>query len=523
VRSTGRLAVVLVAVALTTSACPSSKLKVGPSQTPTRGRPGGAVVVAYPNEPATLNPFARTGDDPATHDLARMLMPSMYRITPEGKRELWLLASEPIETRGPPFSVTIELRSDAVWSDGTPITVDDLRFTWKAALKVTPVARQGYDRIERIVPLSKKRARIEFRSIFRRWRDLFSAGAGLLPKHALSDQKGLERLDSGWPVSGGPFVLKAWHPGLDMVFAPNPHAWFARPLLKQLRVVFVPDDIGALALLRKKAVQGLVTYQAPDWIRRAQSISGVVVSTDTGQTWVALVMNTEAAPLTDVRVRRAFADSIDRARLARGLLQAEGILLNAVPPASSTAFRDLGKLARSRSTLTAAGWTGSEIRQKAGQKLTFTLALADADSLGGVVARAIQYQSARAGFDVETIVLPQDDLFTRWFPTSRFEAALVTWRDPPDGAARAHFASTASGTPNLSRFGDGMLDAAFAAEDAAGGAPQAKSEKLLASGLPVLPMATLAVSIITSNGLRGARASAEADGPFWDAQDWSTG
>jgi ABC-type transport system substrate-binding protein len=256
--------------------------------------------------------------------------------------------------------------------------------------------------------------------------------------------------------------------------------------------------------------------------RRAKAISSVIVSTDSGQTWVGVVINTSTAPLSDVTVRRAFADSIDRARVVKGLVQAEGSLLDAVPPGDA-AFKDLGNISRARSTLASNGWTGSGIKQRNGQKLSFTMSLVDADSLGGVLARAIQYQTARAGFDVETLVLPEDELFTRWLPTSRFETALVTWRDPPDGAARARFASTGSGLPNISRFGVPALDAAFLSEDASRGTTRDKSEKLLASRLPILPLTTLAVSIVAGPGLLGARASAEADGPFWDAQNWSAG
>src|SRR5207248_8817551 len=211
-------------------------------------------------------------------------------------------------------------RRDATWSDGQPITVDDLRFTWQLAAR-GQIAREGYDQIARIVTLSPKRSRIEFRSPFRRWRDLFSAGLGVLPAHALSTPRRLASLSSGWSVSGGPFVLKAWHRGLDMICEPNPHAWAGKPLLRHLRVVFVPDDIGALELFKRGSVDALGPYVAADWVRRAQAVPDAIVTTDLGQTWMGIVLNSSSPVLADVHVRQAFADSLDRARLVAGLLQ----------------------------------------------------------------------------------------------------------------------------------------------------------------------------------------------------------
>ncbi|MGZ4145431.1 MAG: ABC transporter substrate-binding protein [Actinomycetota bacterium] len=518
----GRLLAALTGLALVCAACPSSR----PSPTPSASananvtpRPGGTVTVAYPAEPATLDPFTPSGDTPATRDLARMLMPGLYKITPSGERTRWLLASDPVETTGPPFSISIALRDDAVWSDGVPITVDDIVFTWKLAVRSdrAAIGREGYDQISRIVVESPTRARIEFRSHFRRWRDLFSAGEGVLPAHALSTPQALAGLSSGWPVSGGPFVLKAWHRGLDMIFEPNPHAWNGRPLLEQIRVVFVPDDIGALALFARGSVNVLGPYQAADWIRRVSAVAHGEVSTDQGQTWLAVVLDTRKAPLTDVQVRQAFADSMDRARIVVGLLQAEGTSLNAVPPGSS-AFERYGNADRARATLAADGWRGSGVRTKGGKRLSFTIAVADSDGLGSIVARAIEYESARVGMDVQALTLSEDRLVGEWLPGARFDTAILTWRDPPEGAARERFGS-GSGAGNVARLSDKTLNSDLAADDAAS-SPRDAAQARLAALVPVVPIATLAVTLVGSARVHGLAANAEADGPFWNAEQW---
>src|SRR5688572_25677924 len=82
-----------VCLVLLLAGCPSSDAP-GPdgsngSRTPEPSR-GGELVVAYPHEPPTLNPFVTGGDSPATRDLVRPLMPALYRLGPAGTREPWL-------------------------------------------------------------------------------------------------------------------------------------------------------------------------------------------------------------------------------------------------------------------------------------------------------------------------------------------------------------------------------------------------------------------------------------------------
>lgn len=512
----GRQAAAFLVLVLVASGCPSHKPSQPAPSSTARREPSGALTIAYPAEPATLNPFVPAGDSPATRDLVRMLMPALFKITPDGTRATWLLDAAPTESNGPPFSVTVTLRNDAVWSDGTPITADDLRFTWQLAAR-NQIARAGYDQIARIVTLTPKRARIEFKAPFRRWRDLFSAGLGVLPAHALSTPRRLASLSSSWPVSGGPFVLKAWHKGLDMIFEPNPYAWAGKPLLKQIRVVFVPDALGALTLYQRGMVDALAPYDAPDWITRV----GPGSTTDTGLTWMGLVLNTRSRILGDAKVRQALADSIDRDRLVRGLLQREGQPLDAVPPGSLTSFGKYGNVARARTTLSADGWTGSGIRKKRGTKLSFTIAVADSDGLGQVLARAITYQAARAGIDVQSVILPLDEIMSKWLPSARFDAAILQWRDPPAGAVRARFAG-AGKLLNVARLADATLNRDLAAEDASPAtAATEASQGRLAALLPVLPIATLAVSVASSGRAHGLQANAEADGPFWNAEQWS--
>ncbi|MFN2613794.1 MAG: ABC transporter substrate-binding protein [Actinomycetota bacterium] len=452
----------LAALLLVATACPSHRAEPHPTPPPTASKPsrGGTVTVAYPSEPATLDPFAAAGDEPAARDIVRAVMPALWRFGPQGARERWLLASDPVIAGR---TMTVELRPDAVWSDGKAITVADLTATWRRARALFP----DYARIASIEALTSKRARIRFTAMPAHPDDLFSAGLGVIPAHV--------RAYANWSVGGGAFVVGAWHRGLDVVLVRNPRAWGTVPPLDSIRFVFVPDPDGARALLAQGKIDVLGPYVTPEWLRL---LGSTPVSTDEGPTWIGLVLNDTRGALRDPVVRRALVQSIDRARIVAGEIQEQGHPTTSTDP-STTSAPSPPDVAGARRSLDADGWSGSKPRKKHGVELSFTLATISTEPLAQLLARAVQFQAARAGFDVQPLALDNDNLWRKWIPGARFDAALVVWRSPPGGAPRVHSAL-------------------------------------------VVPFATLRVSLaVRSDVICGARANASADGPFWNAESWS--
>lgn len=526
-----------VALAVALGACPGRGAPPGPptgtpaataTREPVRG---GEVVVAYPHEPATLNPFVRGGDAPPTRDLVRPLYPGLFRLGPDGSREPWLLASEPgaADVGGAPFSVRVRLREEAVWSDGRPITVEDLRFTWRTALGGSTIATEdGYDRLADIVAEGPKVGRLVFTEPFARWRDLFSAGLGVLPAHALAGKDFSGALAGAWPVSGGPFVLRSWTRGLEIVLERNPRAWGGEPLLDRIRVLFVPDPVTALQLYARGAVDVLGPYPAVDFARRAAGLPGAQVTGDRGATWTGLFLNTRTPALADVRVRRALALAVDRAGIVEGLVRGQGAPLDA--PTAGDPARRAPAFARyehdpgeARALLESAGFRRDSggVRRKGSLELSVTLAASGADELPDRVLRAMNAQAEAVGIDLNLVALDADRLWGFWLSSSRFQAALLITRDPPGGSLRARFGL--AGPHNVSRLADERLgralDLADRALDDDAPAVDAPHDRV-AELVPVIPLFVLEVTIAARSGIHEVAASAAADGFLWNAGRW---
>ena len=84
------------------------------------------------------------------------------------------------------MTVTIDLHPEAVWSDGTPITVTDFQCNLEAVLN-TPgsLSTAGYDRIISIdAGSSEKQVVISFSEVYAPYKTLF---AGLFPAHVVEN------------------------------------------------------------------------------------------------------------------------------------------------------------------------------------------------------------------------------------------------------------------------------------------------------------------------------------------------
>jgi peptide/nickel transport system substrate-binding protein len=525
-----RRAAALCIIALLLAGCPERGGDGGGNGVRPVG--GGRLTVAYPYEPTTLNPFVTGGDSLPTRDLVRPLMPALYRIGPRGARTPWLLAAEPAaaDVGGSPFGVRLRLRADAVWSDGAPITATDVRYTWLAIMRSPRVAtRDGYDRLSDVSVEGPKEFRLVFKQPFARWRDLFSAGLGVLPQHMLRNTDISKALTSGWAVSGGPYVLKRWTAGLEMVLTKNPRAWGGAPLLDEIRIQFVPDPITALALYARGSVDALAPYFAPDFARRAEEArDGSRVTRDVGGTWAGLFLNTSVPQVRDARVRQAIAYSINRPAIAEGLVRDEGEVLDApsggdqsrVSPAYS---RYTYEPARGESLLDAAGWKAGRggKRRRDGRELTFTLASVGTDDLAQRVLRAMNVQAAAVGIELNLVSLNSDELWGSWINGSRFQAALLIERDPPGGGARGRFGL--AGPRNLSRLSDGTLGRSLDAADRtlADTAPAVAAPfDRIAALVPVLPLFRLKVAVAARRGVHEMTANASADGFLWNCERW---
>ena len=317
-RMTLSLSTCLLAMfSLVVSGCgdPSSDVSSSPTSTTPR-----TAVVAYDLDIESPNEL--TSDNMPIHTMLHhvaLFVPLAGEIADyeDGPPSFEPRLAESWEVSDDGLAITFRLRPDLVWSDGVPITADDVRFTWQA--QVHPDIAWAFSdfkkRIRDVEVLDERTVRFHFNEPGDL---LFEAAQGvILPKHAWGELP-FERWreDAQWffdhLVTSGPYRLASREPGQRFVLAANPD--YYEPGLPNIeRIVFevVPDRSNQINLLRAGRVHFLEFVDYADAATLAAD-PAIELTTYIPRNYYFVAWNTAREPFDDPRVRRALTFAMDR-------------------------------------------------------------------------------------------------------------------------------------------------------------------------------------------------------------------
>ncbi|HEX2026008.1 MAG TPA: ABC transporter substrate-binding protein [Actinomycetota bacterium] len=497
---------VFLLVALLGAACPSEpdRTTLPPEPSP----PQGTLRLGYPEEPPSLNPL--TDPSPASRDILRAVLPTFHVVTPEATYAPYLLAGEPeVERDGRQMTVRFEIRDDARWSDGRPITVADVAFTWRATTRLDGVVRtHGFDRLVAVEEESPTTGRLVLRPPLASWRDLFSAGRFVIPAHAADRLEDVLGWDGGPPVTAGPFRLGRWTRGRSVTLEADPRFWGEPAGVARIDVGFVPDPTTALQLLDRDALDAVAPMAGISWGRRLDAIPGVSVSEAFGPTVVDLVVN--AASIPDAAVRRRVLDGIDRDRLVEVALPDDAVVADGLIPSDRPgavpAWEEYGRGRASSVALPG--------------EIDLVYPRAERTDL---VARYVQAELERIGVDVELVGLEADVFHGTFLAGRRFDLALWEDRSGPTPELWPWVEAPGAGR-SLTGLGDDELADLVERSvggGAAGDAAVVEAQQRLADLAVVLPLFGPEVTVGWRDGVSGLVANPTVDGPLWNAGTWA--
>jgi peptide/nickel transport system substrate-binding protein len=324
--------------------------------------------------------------------------------------------------------ITLKLRDDIVWSDGTPITSEDFVFTYEMTMspKNTVASTFPYDKLEKVEAPDPKTVVMTFKEPFAAWQA--TLWHGLLPAHILRpvfEKEGT--IDNAeWnraPTVGcGPFVFKEWESGSFIRFVANENYWLGRPKIDEIFIRIVPDDASQVAAL--KAGDGdlgtFIAYSDIPTLEQA-GVHMVKVFSGYNEGWYFYLHPEKGHPaLKDVRVRQAIALAFDCFSVCKDLL-----LGLTKPPATywaNTPWQDPTlepwpyDPERAKQLLDEAGWkdtNGDGVRDKDGVELVLTLGTTTREIRRDVQAVA-QQQLAQVGIKLELANADSDIFFNSY-------------------------------------------------------------------------------------------------------------
>ncbi len=362
---------------------------------------GGTLRLLWWQAPTILNIHTNNGtkdQDAAslvTEPLARISTKAVVPDTPILAKEIpstqnGLVAADYL-------SVTWKLKENVTWSDGTPFTAEDVKWTWQYVTNPATGSTNTtlYNDIADVQVLDPTTAKVIFKAPAAAWFIPFVGDAGeIVPKHILSkcpDTKNCEFNTK--PVGTGAFVVSDFKSGDTVNYKANEK--FREPNAPYFAAVELKG--GGDAVTAAKAVQtGQADFAwnltvAPEVLKQV-SDSGKTVATQPGFYVEQLELNT-ADPrnevdgelssaksknpfFSDPLVRQAFTYVVDRDSIAKNLWGPGGVAGNTTIP---IVRGDIGKpfaydLKKAGDLLDQAGWKkGADgIREKNGMKMNMS-------------------------------------------------------------------------------------------------------------------------------------------------------
>jgi peptide/nickel transport system substrate-binding protein len=392
------------------------------------------LVVGTRAEPKTLNPLAITASE--GHQIAGLVFLKLLEEQDDFMTFRPQLASS-WSWSPDSLAVTFNLRPDARWSDGAPVTAADVRFTWEVHVDTT-VAWPSASIKSKIADVEVKDARtVVFHFKERYLYQLMDANDGvILPQHVLGAVPRAEVKAAPFgraPVGNGPYALARWESGQYIELASNP-GYFGDSSARVERVVFkfVPDAVTLVSQLKAGEIDLLESVQPGDLAAVRKSRPDVVVHTVPSRRMSFIAWNEKRPPFDDRDVRRALTMAIDRDELIRTVWQGYATactspivpLLWAFDPSiPPLPFDPKG----ARAILAERGYQDAGgVLQKNGQPFTIELLVNDAQNRVDAVT-LVQAQLKKIGIRVDIRVMEYSAYIERIL-ASDYDAALVEWK-----------------------------------------------------------------------------------------------
>ena len=334
--------------------------------------------------------------------------------------------------------LTFHLRKDARWSDGVPITAEDVRWTWQAQTDPAVAWTSSFmkESIRDVEVVDPHTARFHFTRAYAK--QLLDANEGvILPKHAWSKLPFSRWRNSGdWfrdhLVVSGPFRLESWAPQQQIVLARNERYFEpGKPYLDRVVIRIIPEQGNQITQLLGGQVD-FVTNLLPRDAERLKTDPDIQLLSLWHRIYVFVVWNNEHPLFDDPEVRRALTLAIDRQALVDTLWGPYARV--AVSPIIAGVWAHDRSLkpwpydpAEARRILAAKGWRDSDgdgVLDRAGKPFAFELTTNAGNQPRIDAMVIIQEQLKRVGIKVQPRVLEFHTLVHQ-NNTGEFEATLT--------------------------------------------------------------------------------------------------
>lgn len=502
---------------------------------------GGVLTFGADQSPAGLNNNTSKDNLFTTKHITIQALPQLFNQSREFKPTLGHAFASAELTSQDPQTITVKIKPEAVWSDGTPISADDLIWNWESQngtnKELDVASTTGYEDIESVTGSDGgKTATIVFKKNFADWQSLFT---DILPAHIG------RTIEGGWnngfndnlPVSGGPYKLESFARGQEAVLVRNDKFWGPKPKLDRIVMRYLPESTTQPDALKNNEVNVIYPQPQVDMVQDIKAQTNLASELNFGLTYEHITYNFENEHLAKLPVRQAIAKGLDRNQLVeRTVKQFDSkasvlnnrIFLTGQPQyadhAGEYANRDV---AGAKALLEGAGYTlGADgIYQSGGEKLSLRLSTTSGNALRELQCELIQKQLSEIGIEVKLAHHDATKLFNEVWPGGDFDLINFAWVGSIYPISSTTSTYIPGGGNNNGKYNNPeiktMFDQANGTLDPAQAAQLANSiDEALWRDLPNVPLYQKPTYLAYHNTYGNIKDNATNDGPFESAYTW---
>ena len=240
-----------------------------------------------------------------------------------------------------PTTYVYNIRDDVCFSDGTPMTMEDVLFSLNRYRdeNVASYLAWMYDNVESIEQTGDWQFTVKLYEPDATWQYVFSTAAGHVVKKEACEQAGENfgkpaALSAGLPTIGtGPYKIENWSVGSEINLVKNENYWdkaYAETDVDNIDFVVISDDTTRIQALTNGQIQ-LDTMLPAELVQTVRDGENTDVLLKDSTNFIMLAFNCEVAPFNDANVRRAIASVIDKKAIAEGIVGEVGEAATALP------------------------------------------------------------------------------------------------------------------------------------------------------------------------------------------------
>ncbi|HEY2553507.1 MAG TPA: ABC transporter substrate-binding protein [Streptosporangiaceae bacterium] len=257
---------------------------------------------------------------------------SLMRLTPQFTIEPALAESF---SAPDPLTKVYQIRQGVKFSDGSPMTVDDVVFSLQRHLNPASFWNFAYVNVKSVEKTGAAEVTVRMKRPDEVFHPLMATPAGGVGKASYLKAKGKAYgTPSAGPVGTGPFTFTSWAQGSSIIISKNDSYWDTAHAAKVGKITFsfIPQESTMTTALLSGEIDG--AYHTPySGLGQLRSTSAGKLYLGKSMIFTEIIIAGTTGPLTDHRVRTALLLAIDRTALAKTVYNgAASALRNTVVP-----------------------------------------------------------------------------------------------------------------------------------------------------------------------------------------------